>query len=91
MVAWIVGALEGAVVVGGLSAFGAGLYSIGIPKDSIVQYELAIKTDKFLLLVHGTASDVEKAKEILAHTRPLALESHSEEFAAVAAANVRIS
>jgi uncharacterized membrane protein len=36
-VAWIVGALEGAVVVGGLSAIGAGLYSIGIPKDSIVR------------------------------------------------------
>src|SRR5271165_4403513 len=29
----IVAALEGAVVVGGLSAIGAGLYSIGIPKD----------------------------------------------------------
>src|SRR5271166_5886861 len=29
LVAWIVGALEGAVVVGGLTAVGAGLYSIG--------------------------------------------------------------
>jgi hypothetical protein len=34
LVSWMVGALEGAVVVGGLSALGAGLYSIGIPKDS---------------------------------------------------------
>ncbi len=48
LVAWIVGALEGAVVVGGLSALGAGLYSIGIPKDSIVKYEAALKTDQFL-------------------------------------------
>src|SRR5438876_11967474 len=32
LVTWIVGALEGAVVVGGLSAIGAGIYSIGIPK-----------------------------------------------------------
>jgi hypothetical protein len=31
LVGWIVGALEGAVVVGGLSAMGAGLYSLGIP------------------------------------------------------------
>ena len=37
----IVGALEGAVVTGGLSALGAGLYSLGIPKDSIVKYETA--------------------------------------------------
>src|SRR5580692_9506050 len=48
LVAWIVGALEGAVVVGGLSALGAGLYSIGIPKDSILRYEVALKADKFL-------------------------------------------
>ena len=54
LVAWIVGALEGAVVVGGLSALGAGLYSIGIPKDSVVKYETALKSDKFLLLAHGT-------------------------------------
>ena len=42
LVAWIVGALEGAVLMGGLSALGAGLYSIGIPKDSVVKYETAL-------------------------------------------------
>jgi hypothetical protein len=66
LVAWIIGALEGAVVVGGLSAVGAGLYSIGIPKDSIVQYEEALKSDKFLLLAHGTLEEVEKARGIMA-------------------------
>src|SRR5580704_12285585 len=55
LAAWIIGALEGAVVVGGLSAVGAGLYSIGIPKDSVLRYETAINTDKFLLLAKGTA------------------------------------
>jgi hypothetical protein len=29
-------AIEGAVVVGGLSAFGAALFSLGIPKDSVI-------------------------------------------------------
>jgi hypothetical protein len=62
LVAWIVGGLEGAAVVGGLSAIGAGLIGIGIPKDSVVQYELALKTDKFLLMVNGTVSEVEKAR-----------------------------
>src|SRR5271154_431517 len=57
LVAWIVGALEGAVVVGGLSAIGAGLCSLGIPKDSIVRYETALKTDKFVLVVHGTQDE----------------------------------
>ena len=77
LVAWIVGALEGAVVVGGLSALGAGLYSIGIPKDSVVKYETAIKSDKFLVLAHGTADEVAKAKDILQTTRPAEVALHS--------------
>src|ERR1700689_137974 len=43
LVAWIVGALEGAALVGGLGAVGAGLYSIGIPKNSVIDYETAVK------------------------------------------------
>src|ERR1700723_1991488 len=65
--AWVVGAVGGAAGVGGVSAIGAGLIGIGIPKDSVVQYELALKTDKFLLMVHGTASEVEKARRIIAN------------------------
>ncbi len=37
LVAWIVAGLEGAAVVGGVSAIGGGLASIGIPKDSILR------------------------------------------------------
>lgn len=82
VIAWIVGALEGAVVVGGLSALGAGLYGMGIPKDSVVQYETDLKTDKFLLLVHGTAHDVEKARSIIEGTNPLSVNVHSSELVA---------
>src|ERR1700723_3512374 len=46
LVAWIVGALEGAAVVGGLGAIGAGLYGIGIPKDRVVGDQVALKPDK---------------------------------------------
>src|SRR5208283_6159531 len=76
IVGWIVGALEGAVVVGGLSAFGAGLFSIGIPKDSVVKYESALKADKFILLAHGTAAEVAKAKDILQTTHPTEVTVH---------------
>src|SRR5579872_2356119 len=48
LVAWIVAALENAAVIGGVSAIGAGLFGMGIPKDSIIQYETALKTDQFL-------------------------------------------
>ena len=79
LVAWIIGALEGAVVVGGLSALGAGLYSIGIPKNSVVKYESALKSDKFLLLAHGTASEVAKARDIMQTTRPVEVNVHTAE------------
>jgi hypothetical protein len=76
LVAWILGALEGAVAVGGLSALGAGLFSIGVPKDSVLKYETAVKSDKFLLLVSGTESEVAKAREILQTTQPVHLDHH---------------
>ena len=76
LVAWIVGALEGAAVVGGLSALGAGLLSIGIPKDSILQYESAVKSDKFLLVVNESASETAKAKGIPDATQPAQLVLH---------------
>jgi uncharacterized membrane protein len=79
LVAWIVGALEGAVVIGGLSALGAGLYSIGIPKDSVVQYEAALKADKFLLLAHGSVNEVARARDILQTTHPLEINTHEAE------------
>jgi hypothetical protein len=84
VVAWIVGALEGAAVVGGLSALGAGLYSMGIPKDSIVKYETALKTDQFLLIVHGTAAEVAKAKDIIETTHPAQFSLHPGETAEAA-------
>lgn len=81
LVAWIVGALEGAVVVGGLSAIGAGLYSIGIPKNSILEMETALKADKFLVVAHGTTADVEKAKAILSSQGASNLVVHLKEAA----------
>jgi hypothetical protein len=76
LVSWIVGALEGATVYGGLSALGAALYSIGIPKNSVITYETALKSDKFLVIAHGTADEVQRAKSILAQTGPVAVAAH---------------
>jgi hypothetical protein len=67
LVAAIVGGLQGAVTVGGLSALGAGLYSLGIPKDSVIKYETAIKSERFVVVVHGSAEELAKAKDILTH------------------------
>ena len=85
VVAWIVAGLEGAVEVGALGALGAGLYSVGIPKDSIVKYETALKTDQFLVIVHGTAAEVAQARDIIHTTHPVEFSLHSDEGAALAA------
>ncbi len=82
LVAWIVAGLEGAVVVGGVSALGAALMSIGIPKDSVIKYETALTTDKFLLIVHGAPNEVEKAKNIIADTPHVYYTTHGEGVAA---------
>ena len=65
LAAMVASAVENSVVVGGLSAIGAALYSIGIPKDSVVQYEEELKADKFLVMARGTAAEMHRAKELL--------------------------
>ena len=59
-----------------MTAIGAGLYGMGIPKDSVVEYETALKTDKFLLTVHDTASEVERARSVIEGTRPFTMTLH---------------
>ena len=71
-VAALVGALEGALVVGGLSAIGAALSRIGVAKDEVIKYETALKVDKYILLVHGSAEVQAQARSVLAGARGLA-------------------
>jgi len=79
LVTWIIGALEGAAVVGGVSALGAGLFSIGIPKNSVLKYETAIKGGKYLVIAHGTADEVAHAKEIIEGTEAVESTIHHGE------------
>ena len=76
LVGWIIGALEGAVVVGGVSAIGAGLFSLGIPKDSVVKYETAFRSGKYVVLAHGTPEEVTRARDIVNRTSPESTDEH---------------
>jgi hypothetical protein len=69
--------IESAIMVGGLSALGAALYSIGVPKDSVLQYETALKADSFLVMAHGTTDEMARAKAILGTANPSRLEVHA--------------
>jgi Heat induced stress protein YflT domain len=77
LAAMAMSAVESAVVVGGLSALGAALYGIGIPKDSVIQYETALKADSFLVMAHGSAGEMARAKAILVTANPSHLDVHA--------------
>lgn len=85
LLACIVGAMEGAVVVGGISVIGAGLCSLGIPKDSVLRYEQALKADKFVLIAHGSLHETTGAKKILEATEHDLLDHHPGHEASQAA------
>ena len=61
----LISSLEGALVVGGLSALGAALTQIGVPEDQVLKYETDIKAEKFLLIVHGSSEEHEKVRVVL--------------------------
>jgi hypothetical protein len=66
-------AIENAIVVGGLSAIGAALFSIGIPRNSVLRYEAAVKADEFLVMAHGSAVEAQRAQTVLALLKPASL------------------
>lgn len=57
--------IETAVIAGGMSALGAAMFSLGIPKNSVIQYETDVKADNFLVMVHGTPDEASRARAIL--------------------------
>jgi len=87
IVGWLTSVLKSAVIIGGTGALGAGLIGMGIPENSILSCEASLKTDKFVVIAHGTAAEVKIAHDIIATTSPESLAEHqtindSEYFAA---------
>jgi hypothetical protein len=77
VIGWIVAALEGSVVIGGLSALGAALVSLGIPKNSALAFETEIGAGKFLLIVHGMPEEVARARTLLEQTNHQGVAVHT--------------
>jgi hypothetical protein len=76
LAATLAAGLENAVVVGGLSALGAAIYGMGIPKDSVLRYETDLSADGFIVMARGSAGEVERAKTLLAASNPSRLDIH---------------
>jgi hypothetical protein len=76
LAAIVASGIENAIVVGGLSALGAALYSAGIPRNSVLQYETDLKADSFLVMARGPAAEVERAQKLLAALNPSSSDIH---------------
>ena len=76
LAATLANGFEGAVLGGGMSALAGALLSIGVPRDSVLQYESALKADKFLLVVQGSAEDIGRARAVLRTDHPV-LQEHA--------------
>lgn len=74
--AMVLSGIEGAVVFGGLSALSGALFSIGIPKDTVLQYESSLQADNFLVLVQGSRQETERARSILKVSNARQIEMH---------------
>lgn len=67
VVSALVGGVEGALMVGGLSALRLALTQIGVPEAHAAEYEAALKVDKYVLITHGTAEDAATVNAVLEH------------------------
>ena len=85
LAATVLSGVETAVVVGGMSALGAAIYSMGVTKDSVIQYETALKADNFLVMVRGPTQEIARAKTLLDTLNPTRLDVHTGVEAADAA------
>ncbi len=75
----IEGAAVGAAVGAGSSALAAALTGLGLPKDSVIAYESALKANKFLLIASGTPDEVAGARDILLNAAPTQVQIHGRE------------
>ena len=78
LVNWILKRLEEGIAVDGISAVGSGLLSIGIPTTTVMQYESALKNDKYILLVHGGPQTLAVAEGLIGKTKHLSYTVHGQ-------------
>lgn len=62
---WVVASLDNSAIFSGLTAVGSAMYGVGIPLDDIVRYEASLKAGRLLLIVHGSATGVDNARQFL--------------------------
>jgi hypothetical protein len=74
----LLGGMEGAVAGAAVSGMLGWLTALGISKQHILKYEESVKAGRCLVIAHGSADLVQKAKQILEGTKPAELTVHGQ-------------
>ena len=74
----LLGGLEGAAAGAAFTGVLGWLSALGISKEHILKYEESVKAGKYLVIAHGGANDVIKARQILSGTGPAELTVHGQ-------------
>ena len=73
---WVVAVLNNSAIFVGLSALGGTLYSMGLARERVQDCEEALRRGNYLLIVHGPAQEVIKAKRVLQSANTM----HTKEY-----------
>jgi uncharacterized membrane protein len=65
----LLGGLEGMIAGAAIGALAGALVGWGVPRHQALKYEAQVKAGKFLVIVRGTAEQVERARTVLATGR----------------------
>ena len=71
------GGLEGAAVAGGMTSLGASLFSLGVPRPSIGDYEAKVRAGKFVVVSRGSQDEVSRTWGVLKATPHQGVKEHS--------------
>ena len=77
----IAGLIAGAVGGTAVGALVGALSSLGIPKDQALKYQTRLQAGEFLVIVNGSADEIEKAREALKDSGHLELQDHASSAA----------
>lgn len=69
-------AVDDANRAGGSNAIGIALSGIGIPSDSVIQYEFAVKADGYIVMAHGAGTDFAHARGVLVASDSARIDTH---------------
>jgi len=73
----IVGGLEGALLAGGASALTGALMALGLPHNTVLRYDQALKADQFLVTVHAQEQDQARIRQLLGEAGGQDIDSHA--------------